>query len=507
MVFNISILYPQVALADASAFAYQDALIPIETFATAVAIGSGIVASKNAEAIKSASGVIAKAIANVKAKACGDASTAFRVIKDGKSEKPENGDDKNNNKWFVRGAAAVAGGSLVAAYDAVRDMMESIHNNNGYKSIINYSGNVKIEDVINQCSYEAIGKQMLEYNTIYTYGGFTAAWKNFKTAFENAGYNINDYFYYVITYTPFYYNSLPELGVKAFKKPTNDYYIKLAEKGITYNTQVESYVSGNNLPETKLYGLMAMGSVGIFFNSDDIISSLDTVIYNGSRFSNSHSSQYEFNSFGGSSDYRTRYCFMYKSFTNPFYTFTNQTYNPAQTQQTNFPDWVQSSIETINGNLEAINLAINNLQLPQTWNDTQTNIQTGQAPANVINQYINYASNPDTAPDPGENPNPEPEPAPTEDYLQGFMLPATITEKFPFCVPFDIAKCLKLFSVSGREAPKWEGIIKYGSKGENEYKVTIDLKDFEPIAKIVRPLEFIVFLVGLIIITRDLIKG
>lgn len=511
MVFNISVFYPQVALAYASAFAYQDALIPIETFATAVAIGSGIVASQNAEAIKSASGVIAKAIANVKAKACGDTSTAFRVIKNGKSEKPESGDDKNNNKWFVRGAAAIGIGKLVADLSASKQMMESINNNSGYNLISSKTGIISIQQVMNECGAEAIRKKIV-YDG---YRGFVGAWDTFCKKFVNDGYNLKDYFYCVtFPNNSITFDEMPKISVTCYKASKNISYIKLGVANYKIMS-IPIYYQGT---ETHITTIYATGNIARFFNDYDVGVPTEAIQYDTS-YNNTYklSSLSVYNpiyNFGQQYGYWGLDSYNYNA-----YELTNNTYKAGQSTAENFPDWVQSSIETINGNLEAINLAINNLKLSQTWGDTQPNIQTGTAPSNVINQYINNWSNPETAPDPGENPEPgpdpepdpnpqpTPEPAPTDDYLQGFMLPATITEKFPFCVPFDIAKCLKLFSVSGREAPKWEGTIKYGVKGENEYKVSIDLKDFEPIAKIVRPLEFIVFLVGLIIVTRDLIKG
>lgn len=508
MVFNISIFYPQVALADASTFAYQDALIPIEAFATAIAIGSGIVASQSQAAIDGASEMLRKAVTSMKAKACLDSETEFRVIDGGKPRKPQKGDDKNNKKWFTIGAGAIATGSLIAGLKASREMMQEIYDNTGYSPMLYTQGIIDLSDVYKISSWQYTYNQMNNDAR-----SLARQMDNIKSTMEQKGYNVNDYFYlgYGADVSSSTVN-VPNIHLFAYKKNVGSYSILKYNPSLFYNRYADNSVKYN-------YYTTDYGDIGSYYNDLDLIQSikrLDIMAYAYNPTTGKPNVSISETNSSTLSYPRSNYpIYGFYPFAAKQYGFTNKVYNPSQNQNLNFPDWLQQSIETLNGKLAGLNLAISNLQLPQTWGDTQTNIQTGTAPANVINQYINYASNPETAPDPGENPEPDPEPnpqptpepAPTEDYLRNFMLPATITEKFPFCVPFDIAKCLKLFSVSGRVAPKWEGTIKYGSKGENEYKVTIDLKDFEPIAKIVRPLEFIVFLVGLIIVTRDLIKG
>ena len=110
----------------------------------------------------------------------------------------------------------------------------------------------------------------------------------------------------------------------------------------------------------------------------------------------------------------------------------------------------------------------------------------------------------DPTPDPDPDPQPVPEPVPNDEYLSNFLLPESITTKFPFCIPFDVVRCLRLFSVSSREAPRWETDLSYGS---SSYHVVIDLSMFNDIADFIRPLEYILFLVGLAVGTRALIRG
>ena len=454
----------------AETFAYQDALIPIEAFATAIAIGSGIVASKNAEAIKAASGVISRAIASVKARACGDASTAFRVIKNNKSEKPGDGDDKNNHKWFVRGAAAVATGKLVVDLTASGQMMEAINNENGYTDTSFKTGIVSKNVLINESTADKI------YNDLSIIPGGQAAWRNFINKFESNGNKSDDYFYnvYVSYFESGYY---PAFIVNCYSKDADFEYMLVHNHPDDYD--YSHYKIDNNSFNCWTF---SGNSIGTFYNSDDEVTSLQYLAVSISQWQQGDNpSDYSLSTtrsstFGNQSAYK-RPVFGYVPASKMFYELTNNTYKAGESTETNFPDWVQSSIETINGNLEAINLAINNLQLPETWNDTQTNIQTGTAPANVINQYINNWSNPEQAPDPGPDPGPNPDPDPEPEPEPGpgdqpaaesaveksgkdlfdwamkkITLPNGFFDKLPFSIPYDIYLLLKSMFPSGKSA-------------------------------------------------------
>ena len=82
------------------------------------------------------------------------------------------------------------------------------------------------------------------------------------------------------------------------------------------------------------------------------------------------------------------------------------------------------------------------------------------------------------------------------DPLKGINL----HKKFPFCIPWDLYDSFKSFNVQG-EPPKWE--IKY----LDDVEFIIDFAIFEPWAVIVRWGLLIIFNIGLIIITRNLIRG
>ncbi|MBQ7067252.1 MAG: hypothetical protein IJN92_10575 [Lachnospiraceae bacterium] len=80
-----------------------------------------------------------------------------------------------------------------------------------------------------------------------------------------------------------------------------------------------------------------------------------------------------------------------------------------------------------------------------------------------------------------------------------------LSKKFPFCVPFDLIKSIKILK-KDPVAPS----IKWTLKADIinfEYTFNIDLKDFEPVAKISRILSTLAFIMALIMATRNLIRG
>lgn len=79
-----------------------------------------------------------------------------------------------------------------------------------------------------------------------------------------------------------------------------------------------------------------------------------------------------------------------------------------------------------------------------------------------------------------------------------------ITKKFPFCIPFDIVNLFKAFDAEPI-APKIQGSIPFG----NWYiwDIDIDFASYDNYAAIVRIVELIGFVFGLISITIRLVKG
>lgn len=79
-----------------------------------------------------------------------------------------------------------------------------------------------------------------------------------------------------------------------------------------------------------------------------------------------------------------------------------------------------------------------------------------------------------------------------------------LTDVFPFCIPFDL---YAFFSVLAADpvAPHFE--IPFRIEGLVDYTFVIDLSGFDTVAQILRTMELLLFCVGLVLITRNQIRG
>ena len=82
-------------------------------------------------------------------------------------------------------------------------------------------------------------------------------------------------------------------------------------------------------------------------------------------------------------------------------------------------------------------------------------------------------------------------------------LPKLIITKFPFCIPFDVARLIGLLEAQPK-APIFKVPLKYGSVMDEE--ITLDLSQFSDAIRIVRWGELILFVAGLAYVTRNYIK-
>jgi len=90
-------------------------------------------------------------------------------------------------------------------------------------------------------------------------------------------------------------------------------------------------------------------------------------------------------------------------------------------------------------------------------------------------------------------------------YVEEFELPATIINKFPFSIPWDLKRAVDMMQATA-VVPVFE--IPFVIPSINfEESITIDLNQFEYLAKIVRWFTLAIFMLGLIMATRGLIKG
>ncbi|WP_077612757.1 hypothetical protein [Clostridium sp. Marseille-P2415] len=88
-----------------------------------------------------------------------------------------------------------------------------------------------------------------------------------------------------------------------------------------------------------------------------------------------------------------------------------------------------------------------------------------------------------------------------------WQINSDIVNKFPFCIPFDLFACIQLFSETSLR-PRWEIPFTVGSLGVQE-SIIIDLStdDWQPLVMVIRLTTLVGYCIGLIVLTRGLIKG
>lgn len=76
-----------------------------------------------------------------------------------------------------------------------------------------------------------------------------------------------------------------------------------------------------------------------------------------------------------------------------------------------------------------------------------------------------------------------------------------LTEFFPFCLPFDLYEFFRLLSAEP-EAPVFEWVIPV-PQSEEEFCISVDLSAWDGVAKLFRTFVLLMFIVGLVKLTRD----
>lgn len=90
----------------------------------------------------------------------------------------------------------------------------------------------------------------------------------------------------------------------------------------------------------------------------------------------------------------------------------------------------------------------------------------------------------------------------TAEYDFDIKTPSGIIDKFPFSLPFDVYKVFNILSAPPL-APSFE--IPFEMKNIFSYSIDVDLSEYEDIAVIVRWFLYIIFVLGLILVTNKLI--
>ena len=112
--------------------------------------------------------------------------------------------------------------------------------------------------------------------------------------------------------------------------------------------------------------------------------------------------------------------------------------------------------------------------------------------------------NPDPSPSTSPKPTMQPTPSPGEG-IDNTKPVVDLSKFFPFCIPFDLIHLVQALDADP-VAPKWSLKLE-PPQFPVEWEVTLDLSQFESLAKIFRTGETLLFVVGLILITRGIIKG
>lgn len=511
--FNNSII---VSYADDAITASNPLLMPLSGWLTAVAIGTGII-GKNAS--DSANQLIANVANNLKEKeiqkSLEDESydSPFRVISGGSDKTPQKPNNENKNgKWFALGTATAGASAMLFEKGALETAMETFNDLQAYQQIISELGIKDAETVISSSSASNVALQLAKISNLAVtqFDGFLHSdfFTNNSLDVDNCLFNVNVGYSDLNSASP----KLPFLWINVMEKSPEFKKLRVDNNPFGYRTVSSDYFnySGYFVNYSNINGAMLNDDniavntkyykVKVFKRTEE-----ENLTYSVDKDNNSNSNYIVY----GGSAYSYFYAGYVWAYENPW-GLTNNVYNVNQTFDVNFPDWQQGIMEILGQQLQGVQ--IGGITSPNvTWEPTQEQIQSGTTPASVIYQYINNYQNPENIPDEEEGPDTPvvvppaiEEPQPTNDYLGNFLLPESITTKFPFCIPFDIARALRLFSVSQREAPKWECDLNYGS---SSYHVIIDLAMFNDVASFIRPLEFILFLVGLALGTRSLIRG
>lgn len=129
----------------------------------------------------------------------------------------------------------------------------------------------------------------------------------------------------------------------------------------------------------------------------------------------------------------------------------------------------------------------------------------------IIDDFIKTITTPSETPTPDPKPDPSnPTPTPNPDTPDNPDSDNDFSVRdlrlvFPFCIPFDLVDCFRLFN-SEPETPRVQFPVHFGIV-DKDYTFDIDLKDFNNVALVCRSMFLILYIVGLVLATRSLIRG
>ena len=139
------------------------------------------------------------------------------------------------------------------------------------------------------------------------------------------------------------------------------------------------------------------------------------------------------------------------------------------------------------------------------------NISDDDDKQKIIDDFIKTITTPSETPTPDPKPDPSnPTPTPNPDTPDNSDSDNDFSVRdlrlvFPFCIPFDLVDCFRLFN-SEPETPRVQFPVHFGIV-DKDYTFDIDLKDFNNVALVCRSMFLILYIVGLVLATRSLIRG
>lgn len=156
------------------------------------------------------------------------------------------------------------------------------------------------------------------------------------------------------------------------------------------------------------------------------------------------------------------------------------------------------------GNVVLSGAATITLPSDETMEDDLTDVVTGILPWTSFLEKLGLIAI--TGAETAAQINEQAQSLPTPSYNGAYTL--DLRNLFPFCIPFDIVRILSAFNATP-QAPHFTFNLPTGYQGGvlSYTTYSIDLAQFETVAQVVRVLEYISFVLGLALITRDLIRG
>lgn len=132
--------------------------------------------------------------------------------------------------------------------------------------------------------------------------------------------------------------------------------------------------------------------------------------------------------------------------------------------------------------------------------------------SSIQQEIIDPAEQVKPEPEPGTNPGIDPNPSEDGEYglnLDDYRTPS-LFDRFPFCLPKDLISCFTAFS-SEQKAPTWEVTMPAISFGSNYSiaepgSVEIDLTKFDSVIKILRSIIVVIYIGGLVILTKKIMS-